>query len=74
METRDRWEQSNNVQCIQGKYIKNKYLREVLYLHGLLLCVSSGFLSLLLCVDKVGMGTFGLHGLILCVSEGILSE
>ena len=28
----------------------------------------------MLCVYKVGMGTFDLHELILCVSEGFLSE
>ena len=41
-------------------------------LHGLILCVSEGHLSELLCVHIVGMGSFDLHGLILCVSEDIL--
>ena len=36
--------------------------------------MSEGFLSQLLCIHIVGMGTFDLHGLILCVSEGFLSE
>ena len=47
---------------------------ETFDLHGLILCVSEGFLSVLLCIDNVGMGTFGLHGLILCVSGGVVSE
>ena len=42
--------------------------------HELILCVSEGFLSQLLCIHIVDMGTFGLHALILCVSEGILCE
>ena len=42
-------------------------------LHGLILCVSEGVLSELLCIHNVGMGTFDLHGLILYVSEGDLS-
>ena len=37
-------------------------------LHGLILCVSEGYLSQLLCIHIVGMGTFDLRGLILCVS------
>ena len=41
---------------------------------GLILCVSEGFLSELLCIHNVGMGTFDLHGLILCVSEGFLFQ
>ena len=41
-------------------------------LHGLILCVSEGFLFLLLCIHNVGMGSFDLHGLILYVSEGVL--
>ena len=36
--------------------------------------MSEDFLSELLCIYTVGMGTFDLHGLILCVSEGFLSE
>ena len=47
---------------------------ETFDLHGLILCVFEGFLSLLLCVHNVGMGAFDLHGLILCVSEGVLSQ
>ena len=43
-------------------------------LHGLLLCVTEGFLSKLLCIHIVGIGTFDLHELILCVSEGLLFE
>ena len=42
-------------------------------LHGLILCVSEGLLSELLCVHIVGIETFDLHELILCVSEGVLS-
>ena len=42
-------------------------------LHGLLLCVTEGFLSKLLCIHIVGIGTFDRHGLILCVSEGDVS-
>ena len=45
----------------------------LLDLRGLILYVSEGFLSVLLCVHIVGMGTFGLYELILCVSEGFLS-
>ena len=41
-------------------------------LHGLILCVSEGLLSELLCVHIVGIENFFLHGLILCVSEGYL--
>ena len=41
-------------------------------LHALILCVSEGFLSELLCMHILGMETFGLHGLILCVSEGVI--
>ena len=37
--------------------------------HALILCVSEGVLSDLLCIHIVDIGTFGLHGLILCVSE-----
>ena len=37
-------------------------------------CVSEGFLSELLCIHNVGMGTFYLHAVILCVSEGDVSE
>ena len=47
---------------------------ETFDLHGLILCVSEGFLSLLLCIHIVDIGTFDLHGQILCVSEGYLSE
>ena len=47
---------------------------ETFDLHGLMLCVSEGFLYKLLCINIVGMGTFDLHGLILCVSEGFLSN
>ena len=43
-------------------------------LHELILCVSEGVLSELLCIHIVGIGTFGLHELILCVSEGHHSE
>ena len=43
-------------------------------LHELILCVSEGVPSELLCIHIVGMGTFGLHELILCVAEGFLSE
>ena len=48
--------------------------RETFDLHELILCVSEGLLSELLCVHNVGIETFDLHGLILCVSEGFLSE
>ena len=41
---------------------------------GLILCVSEGFLSELLCIHNVGMGTFDIHELTLCVSEGVLSR
>ena len=43
-------------------------------LRGLILGVSEGLLSELLCIHIVGIGTFGLHELILCVSEGVPSE
>ena len=46
---------------------------ETFDLHGLILCVSEGVLSQLICVHNEGMETFYLHGLILCVSEGFLS-
>ena len=42
-------------------------------LYGLILYVSEGFLSELLCIHNVGMGTFDLHGLTLCVSLDFLS-
>ena len=38
--------------------------KETLDLHGLILCVSEGFLSQLLCMHIVGMETFHLCGLI----------
>ena len=47
---------------------------ETFGLHELILCVSEGLLSELLCVHIVGIGTFGPHGLILCVSESFYSE
>ena len=37
-------------------------------LSGLILCVSEGFLSVLLCIYNVGMGIFDLHVLIVYVS------
>ena len=46
---------------------------ETFDLRGLILCVSEGVLSELLCIHIVGMGTFDLHGPILCVSEDFLS-
>ena len=48
--------------------------KETFGLHGLILCVSEGILSLLLCIHTVGKEAFGLHVLILCVSEDYLSE
>ena len=42
-------------------------------LNGLILSVSEGLISELLCIHNEGMGSFYLHGLILCVSEGCLS-
>ena len=42
--------------------------------HALIICVSEGVLSELLCIHIVDMGSFDLNGLILCVSEDILSE
>ena len=42
-------------------------------LHGQILCVSGGVLSVLLCNHNVCKKTFGPHELILCVSEGLLS-
>ena len=42
-------------------------------LHERILCVSEGFLWLLLCIHIVGMRTFYLHEMILCVSEGLHS-
>ena len=48
--------------------------RETFVPHGLILCESEGFLSELLCIHNVGMGTFDLRGLILCESEDFLSE
>ena len=44
------------------------------FMNYFFLCVSEDFLSELLCIYTVGMGTFDLHGLILCVSEGLLSK
>ena len=41
--------------------------------HGLILCVSEGFLSGWIWIHNVGMGTVGLHELILCVCQGLLS-
>ena len=43
-------------------------------LHGLILCVSEGYFSELICVDNMGIGTFGLRGQILYVSEDYLSD
>ena len=40
---------------------------------GLILGVSEGFLSELLCIHNVDIEIFYLHGLILCVSEGFHS-
>ena len=45
-------------------WIYNVYT-ETFDLHGLILCVSEGFLSQLHCIHIAGMGTFDLHGLIL---------
>ena len=45
---------------------------ETFGLHGLILCVSEGFLYELLCIHIVGIGTFDLHVLILCALEGVL--
>ena len=42
-------------------------------LHGLILYVSEGVLSVVLCIHNVCIETVELHGLILCVSEGVLS-
>ena len=39
--------------------------------HALILCVSEGFLSELLCTHIVDMGTFDLHELILYVFEDV---
>ena len=47
---------------------------ETFVLHGLILCVSEGVLSVLLYIHIEGMETFDLHELILCVSEGLLFE
>ena len=47
---------------------------ETLDLHGLILSVSEGYFSELLCIHNVDIETFCLHGLILCVTEGFLSE
>ena len=41
-------------------------------LHGLILCVSEGVLSQLLCIHIVGMETFDLRALIACESEDFL--
>ena len=49
-------------------------LLEVRGLYELILYVSEGLLSKLLCSHNVGMKSFDLHGLILCVPEGYLSE
>ena len=43
-------------------------------LNELILSVSEGLISELLCIHNEGMGTFDLHVLILCVSEGLHSE
>ena len=45
---------------------------ETFDLHELILCVSEGVFSVLLCIHIVDIGAFDLHGLILCVSEGVL--
>ena len=37
---------------------------ETFYHHGLILCVSEGFLSQLLCIHNVDIETYGLHELI----------
>ena len=37
--------------------------------HGLISCVSGGFLFQWLCIHIEGMETFDLHGIISCVSE-----
>ena len=42
-------------------------------LHGLILCVSEGFLFLLPCIHILGIGSFDLHELILCVFEDYFS-
>ena len=47
---------------------------ETFDLNGLNLCESAYFLSKLLCIRIVDMGTLDLHALILCVSGGCLSE
>ena len=54
--------------------IFGRLLTESFSLHALILCVSGGFLSELLCIGNVCIETFGLHGLILYVSEGLLSQ
>ena len=43
-------------------------------LHGLILCVSEGVLSEMLCIHIVCTGTFDLYELNLYVSEGLLFE
>ena len=43
-------------------------------LHALILCVSEGCVSELLCIHIVDIGTSDLHALILCVSEDFLSQ
>ena len=43
-------------------------------LHGLLLCVTEGFLSKLLCNHNVNIVIFGLHGRILYESQDYFSE
>ena len=47
---------------------------ETFYHHGLILCVSEGFLSQLLCIHNVDIETYGHYGLILYVSEDFLSS
>ena len=54
-------------------YIRNVSM-ETFDPHGLILHVSEGFFSMLLCVHNVGIETFVLHGLILHVSEGYYSQ
>ena len=50
------------------------YLLGTFDFYALILCVSEGVLSELLCIHIVDIGTFDLHGLIICVAEGYISE
>ena len=53
--------------------LKNYTKKLSTFMDGLILYVSEGFLTELLCIHNVGIGSFDLYGLILYGSEGVLS-